>query len=309
MKKTVGQRFRLQRNSSVCILSSLLAVLALSLTACKSDYPSSANQGLAGSAEAKSPKVVKTAAVIEMPMGQTLTVNGTLAAQDQATISVKVPGRLRFISVDLGTPVRRGQLIAQVEAQDYELRKQQAEAALGQARARLGLAPDGSADERVDPEQTGTVRQARAVMEEARKSRERAGLLVEQGVIARAEFDREDAACKVAISRYQDALEEIRNRQALLAQRRSELALAQQQLADTSIYVPFDGVVQEKRASVGEYLAAGAPLVTIVRINPLRFRGEVPEREAQNVRAGQQVRVTVEGDASLYVGRIVRLSP
>jgi RND family efflux transporter MFP subunit len=200
-------------------------------------------------------------------------------------------------------------MIAQVEAQDYELRKQQAEAALGQARARLGLAPDGGADERVDPEQTGTVRQARALMEEARKSRERAGLLVEQGVIARAEFEKEDAACKVAISRYQDALEEIRNRQALLAQRRSELALAQQQLSDTSIYVPFDGVVQEKRASVGEYLAAGAPLVTIVRINPLRFRGEVPEREAQNVRAGQQVRVTVEGDAGLYVGRIVRLSP
>jgi RND family efflux transporter MFP subunit len=49
--------------------------------------------------------------------------------------------------------------------------------------------------------------------------------------------------------------------------------------------------------------------VTIVRVNPLRFRGEVPERDAAAVRAGQPVRVTVEGDRGLYAGRIVRLSP
>ncbi|MGH9901491.1 MAG: efflux RND transporter periplasmic adaptor subunit, partial [Pyrinomonadaceae bacterium] len=185
---------------------------------------------------------------------------------------------------------------------------QQAEAALQQARARLGLAPEG-ADDRVDPEQTGTVRQARAVMEEARTNRQRTITLVEQGVVARAEYDTVDAAYKVALSRYQDAVEEIRNRQALLAQRRSELALAQQQLLGTTVYAPFDGVVEEKVASVGEYLAAGTPVVTVVRVNPLRFRAEVPEREAPSVRAGQAVRVTVEGDPSVHAGRVVRLSP
>jgi RND family efflux transporter MFP subunit len=175
-------------------------------------------------------------------------------------------------------------------------------------RARLGLAPDG-AEEKVDLEQTGTVRQARAVMDEARKVRERSASLAEQGVIARSEFESADAAYKVAVSKYQDAVEEIRNRQALLAQRRTELALARQQLADTAIVAPFDGIVQERKASAGEYLAAGAPIVTIVRVNPLRFRAEVPERDAGNVRAGQQVRVTVEGASQTYAGRIVRLSP
>jgi RND family efflux transporter MFP subunit len=67
--------------------------------------------------------------------------------------------------------------------------------------------------------------------------------------------------------------------------------------------------VQEKQASVGEYLNTGASVVTIVRINPLRFRAEVPERDAPSVRAGQTIRVTVEGDAAAYLGRIVRLSP
>ncbi len=111
------------------------------------------------------------------------------------------------------------------------------------------------------------------------------------------------------VSRYQDAIEEIRNRQALLAQRRSELSLARQQLADTAVYAPLDGVVQEKRASVGEYLAAGAPVVNIVRMDPLRLRAEVPERDARNVRSGQNVRVTIDGDTNVYVGQIMRLSP
>jgi RND family efflux transporter MFP subunit len=185
---------------------------------------------------------------------------------------------------------------------------QQSEAALGQARARLGLSPDGT-DDRVSLEQTGTVRQAKAQLEEARLSRERAVRLVEQGIVAKADFDSADATFKVAQSRYQDALEEIRNRQALLAQRRSELALARQQLTDTTVHAPIDGIVQLKRASVGEYLAAGAPLVDIVRMNPLRLQAQVPERDAATVRFGQNVRVSVDGDSRIYVGQIRRLSP
>jgi RND family efflux transporter MFP subunit len=285
-----------------------LVCIVVCLAACKSEYPSSATGAGKGGDAGTEARQVKVAKVSELPVGASVQVTGTLAAQDQATVSVKVPGRLRTLAVDLGSAVRKGQLVAQVEQQDYQLRVQQADAALAQARARLGLAPDG-AEEKVDLEQTGTVRQARAVMDEARKVRERSASLAEQGVIARSEFESADAAYKVAVSKYQDAVEEIRNRQALLAQRRTELALARQQLADTAIVAPFDGIVQERKASAGEYLAAGAPIVTIVRVNPLRFRAEVPERDAGNVRAGQQVRVTVEGASQTYAGRIVRLSP
>ena len=245
---------------------------------------------------------------METPVGQTVTVNGTLAAFDQATISVKVPGRLQTISVDLGSVVRKGQAIAQLEQADYKLRVQQAEASLAQARARLGLSPDGANDS-VTAEQTGTVRQAKAVLDEAKAKKDRATRLVQQGVIPRAEFDSADAEYKVALSRYQDGLEEIRNRQGLLAQRRSEVALARQQLADTTVYAPMTGVIQEKKSSIGEYLAAGAPVVTVVRIDPLRLRVEVPERESHNIRNGQSVRVTVEGDPEVYLGFIKRLSP
>src|ERR1043165_5429102 len=280
------------------------AVLVVGATACKSDYPASGK-----TADGKSqPRQVKTVKVAEIPIGETVTVNGNLAAYDQTTVSVKVPGRLQTIGVDLGSVVRKGQVIAQLEQQDYKLRVQQSEAALAQARARLGLSPDGG-DDRVSAEETGTVRQAKAVLDDAKVKRDRAAKLVEQGITPRAEYDTVDSEYKVALSRYQDALEEIRNRQGLLAQRRSELSLSKQQLEDTIVYSPLDGVVQEKKASAGEYLAAGAPVVSVVRIDPLRLRVDVPERESHSVRMGQSVRVTVEGDAESYLGSIKRLSP
>ncbi|MBV9928962.1 MAG: efflux RND transporter periplasmic adaptor subunit [Acidobacteria bacterium] len=282
--------------------------MLLASPACKSEYPASGQQKVPGAGGGGEARPVKVAHVEQMPVGASVNVTGTLAAQDVATLSIKVPGRLSTVTVDLGSVVRRGQTVAQVEQQDYKLRVQQAEAALQQARARLGLQPQGD-DDTFDPEVTGTVRQARAVLEEARQNRERVRALVESGVVARAEYEAADASFKVAQGKYQDAVEEIRNRQALLAQRRTELSLARQALADTVVVAPFDGLVQEKRASVGEYLGAAAPVVTIVRVNPLRFRGEVPERDAATVRAGQPVRVTVEGDRGLYSGRIVRLSP
>src|SRR5882762_11977715 len=178
----------------------LFCVLLCLLGACKSSYQGSAQQARPG--ENKAVRQVKTARVEETPFGETVTANGTLAAFDQSTAGVKVPGRLSSISVDLGSVVRRGQAIAQIEANDYKLRVQQSEAALGQARARLGLSPDGP-DDKVNVDQTGTVRQAKAQLDEASLNRERAVRLVQQGVVARADYDAADASYKVAQSRYQ----------------------------------------------------------------------------------------------------------
>jgi RND family efflux transporter MFP subunit len=282
-------------------------VLAYFCLASQSNYLASAQQN-PGRPEPGAPRAVKVIRVAQVPMERAVTAFGSLAAYDQATVSVKVPGRLRSISVDLGSVVRQGQVIAQIETQDYQLRIQQATAALAQARARLGLAPDQNHD-RIDPERTSTVRQARAVLDEAQANQERIKTLYDQGIIPQAQVGTAEASYKVALSRYEDAIEEVRNRQALLAQRSSELELARQQLADTTIYAPFDGAIQERRASVGEYLGVGAPVATIVRMDPLRLRADVPERDAPSIRIGQHVRVTVEGDENVYTGRIARLSP
>jgi RND family efflux transporter MFP subunit len=297
----------LQEACRQCLVAILAMVVVLACTGCRGDSSAATQPSRAGQ-EASAARQVRVTPVAEKPMERSTIALGSLAAFDQATVSTKVPGRLRTISVDLGSVVQQGQVIAQIDPQDYQLRVQQAEAALTQARARLGVPLSGNTD-RIEPEQTSTVRQARALLEEAKTNRDRQATLFDQGIVARSLLDSAESAYKVAVSRYEDAIEEVQIRQSLVAQRRTELALARQQLADTAIHAPFDGAIQEKRASIGEYLGAGAPLATVVRMNPLRLRVEVPEREAQQIRIGQSVRVTTEGDPNVYLGRIARLSP
>jgi RND family efflux transporter MFP subunit len=247
---------------------------------------------------------VATEEVVDRRVGAT----GTLAADEQVVLGTKVAGRMSELLVDLGSRVRRDQIVARLDATDAQLRVDQAVAALQQARARLGLSPTGT-DDRVDPEQTSLVRQARAVLDEAKLTRDRSERLLKQELIAQAQLDAAVSAQAVAEARYEDALEEVRNRQAVLLQRRSELELARQQRADTVIVSPIDGAVSERRASVGEFLAAGAPVVTVVKLHPLRLRLTVPERDATAVRVGQTVVVTVDGVAGESRGRVARISP
>jgi RND family efflux transporter MFP subunit len=281
-----------------------LALLAGTL-ACKDNARPAAASGRGGpEAEAKSVRLVPATAQL---FGKTVEATGTLAADDEASLSFKVPGRVVAISVDLGTLVRKGDAIGRLDTSDYELKVSQAQASLQQARARLGLNPAGE-DTRVDLQATGTVRQAKAVLDESRANRERMVRLAETGVIARAELDRYESEYRVAEARYQDAIEEVRNRQAVLLQRASELAITRQQLADTVLRAPFDGAISERVAASGEYVAAGAPVAKLVRISPLRMRAEVPEREAAGLTTGSSVEVMVEGAGSA-TGRVARISP
>lgn len=282
-------------------LFGLLSVLA----GCGSDSGASPPKT---SAQAPKPREVRVVRAAEARVPRTVEVTGTLAADEQVVLSLKVPGRISELTVDLGSRVHRGQIIARLDPTDFRLRVEQARAALHQARARLGLSPEGT-DDRVDVEQTALVRQAHATLDEAKLTRDRTVKLVSQQLVAQAQLDTAEANFQVAQGRYQDAIEEARNRQAVLSQRRSELELARQALVDTELVAPIDGMIREKRTSVGEFVAPGAPVATLVKIHPLRLQLAVPERAAVAVRVGQPVRVAVDGDAGVYAGRVVRLSP
>lgn len=280
-------------------------LLAVSGVACGKDTTSAR---AASRAKAQEPRPVRVVAAAVGPLPRTVTVTGTLAADEEVVAGFKVAGRVSEIAVDLGSPVRKGQVLARLDPTDFRLRVEQAEAARRQVRAGLGLPGDGSGD-RVDPEKTALVREARAVLDEARLNRDRMVQLSEKNYIARSEADASRSKLLVAESRYQAALEEIRNRQELLSERSSSLALARQQMADAVLSAPIDGAVRERRASVGEYLAAGAPVFGLVRVHPLRLRVAVTERDASSVRVGQAVRVRLEGDPVVHAGRVARLSP
>jgi RND family efflux transporter MFP subunit len=282
----------------------LTAVLSVALLAsCGQGERSKA----AGRAElAERPVSVARAEVRAIP--RAIQVTGTLAAQEQSTLSAKVAGRLEQLNVDVGSVLRAGEVVAQVEPRDYELGLQQAAAALAQARTALGLPLDGE-DDRIELERVTSVKQAEAVLEEASKNRERVKRLSGSGIASQSEVDTVEATYTVALTRHEAALEEARGRMATVAQRRVELEMARKRLADAVVRAPFDGAVQARPATVGEYVAVGTPIAQLVKTDPLRLRLEVPERECLLVRTGQVVQLSIEGDTNLYSGHIARLSP
>jgi RND family efflux transporter MFP subunit len=270
--------------------------------------PEAEKVSAAGSARARAEREVELDAVTEQPIEQVVEVAGTLAPDEQVVVASKVAGRVATLSFDLASAVKKGQTLATLEPADFVLRVEQAESARTQALAELGL-PASGASGKVDPETTAVVREARATLQEAEANAIRTRALAEEGLATGVQRDAAEAALVRAQTAVQAALEQVRIREAAVGQRRTELGLARQQLADTGIRSPLDGVVQRRFVNVGEYLTVGAPVAEIVRVDPLRLRVSVPEREAAALRVGLQVEVRVEGGGTTHSGTLSRVAP
>ena len=293
--------------TSKVLLSTLLSFFLLSGCNAAPGSPAASSAGR-GNRGDESLRKVTTVIAGEKPIEQLVTITGTLAADQEIILGMKVAGRISELPVDLGTAVRKNDVIARLDTTDFQLRVRQSEAALQQARVRLGLSPNGS-EEDVNLEQLAPVRQARAQMDGAKFRLDRAQQLAQGGLMAKADLDAISSAYKVTEAQYADSLDESRNRQGVLAQRKSELEIAKQQLADAVLYAPIDGTIRARNANVGQYVGAGAAIATVVQMSPLRLRTEVPERESVNIRVGMPVRLTVEGSNLEHQGKVARLSP
>jgi RND family efflux transporter MFP subunit len=278
------------------------ALAALFFTGCSGPYSSPT---VAANNPAR-PIPVRAFAVTLQTVPEIITATGELSAEDTATISAKVAGRVEKLYVDLGSVVQDGQPLAEIEKDDYTFRVRQAEALVEQTRARLGLT--GSND-RVDPLETSTVQQAAASLKEARLIYNNSTSLYKQGVVSNVDFQRAGVALDAAEARHKAAIEGVYQAQAELLERRASLALARQQLADATIRAPFAGAITRRQATLGEYLAVNAPVVLLVRQNPMRLRLQIPERMSPKVHAGQRIDVRLEGSTLNRTGTVVRLSP
>lgn len=279
-----------------------LALPLLILSACSGPYsrPEVA-------AKDEKPISVKTRRVVLEPIPEIVTATGELLAEEQATIGVKVPGRLVKLHVDLGSQVEANQILGEIDPVDYRFRVEQAEALLNQTRAKLGIS--SSASDEIVPEKTAIVREAEAVVKEARFVSETTQKLASEGVLSRIDSEKAEVRRQGAEAAYQAAKEQVMQLRAELTERKAQLALARQNLTDCAIRAPFAGGVTRRQASLGEYLPVNAPIATLVRQHPLRIRTEIPERLASRIRAGQPIVVKIHGQTADRTGRVVRLSP
>lgn len=284
-------------------LRTTVALLLLALAGCGGGEAPSAG----GTPSESAPVDVRVGTLARAPRERLLFATGELQPDERVTVATKVPGRLASIEAERGLVVRAGQVLARLEAREYELRVAQAEAALAAARALLGVA-EGS-EEEVASEATAAVRLARAGQERARLDRERARALAQEGVDSQAALDRAETELRAAESRLQEALELVSARRATLTQRRVELEIARAQLAETTLEAPFDGIVQARQVSPGAYLAIGDGVCELVRVDPLRLVLDLPAADAARVAPGTEVRALRAGEREPLLGRVTRLAP
>lgn len=296
MLNKIGHRLTL-----VLALAAVFTGAACSRT--KSQPEATANAAVAATPEAVD---VTTAAAITRSLQRTVEVVGSLAADEEVVIAAQAAGELSQLNVDFGSYVTQGQVIAVIDQRDAKLKVEQAEAALKQTMARLGM----KEGEKFDSNQNAEVRQAKAQLDWSQMDLDRAAKLVENGDVSRSIYDQAVTQNNLAKARHQAAIDAVNQQLAIVEQQRASLSLAKKAITDTVVRAPISGAVKEKFANRGSYLAVGGRILSLVKINPLRLRADIPESSAAAVRKGQTMNLTVEALAGrTFTGRIVRIGP
>lgn len=249
------------------------------------------------------PPAVRVAAAETRRYGRAISVTGSLAAEETVTVTNEVAGRLEAIHVDFGQPVRAGQVIAELDQRELRLQLERMRASLAQALARVGLKPG---QEDVVPETTPAIRQAEAMLEDARTRYESAAKLVATGDIAQDRFIELEKAYRAREAALDAARHELATALATIQALRAEVRLAEKKLSDTVIRAPMDGFVAERLAAPGQYLRENSPVVTLVKPRPLRLRTDVPESAAAAVRVGTQLTFTTDAIPGQEFRAVVR---
>ena len=278
-----------------------LLIPLLVLIACNRQPATSARQDTG-------PVAVRVAPVTVRQMQRVVESVGTLFPYDEAIISAEVEGRAEEVLVDLGDRVTLGQPMVRIADEEQRYLLAQNEAQLRQSLQRLGLKSD---KERVkDIRDTPEVRRAQADLTDSEQRLGRTRRLVDQSVGSQQDLDQADARYKSSLAAYDSTVISTRNLIQEVERFKAVVDLQRKKLRDTSVRAPFAGSVKERQVTVGQYLRANTPLFTLVKIDPIRLRIEIPERMAPWVKVGQMARVTVEAFKDReFQGKIWRISP
>jgi RND family efflux transporter MFP subunit len=252
---------------------------------------------------------IETTTVQRMSVQREVDLSGTLLSPDQAKISSEVAGIIREVPVQLGTEVRRGDVLVRLEPSELKFALDRAESALRQVEAQLGI--DRAQDKQPPPDdQIASVRQAVANRDDARAAFERAQQLNGRGLLTRADRDTAETRLKVTEANYQAALDTVHSLKASLQDRRASYELAQKKLADAVIRAPVAGSVSERLVQPGEFIRENTPVATIVQMNPLKLKSAIQEKHASLIRPGQGVEFDVEAFLNRkFKGKIAYVSP
>ena len=306
-------------NLKLVVLTLLLVVVGVFAASCGG---SKANVRKEESAANTQPVAVEvtTAAAIKRDLPRFFEATGSLAGDQQTDVAPQTAGKVVAVGVDIGSYVRRGQMLVKLDESELKLRVdqaaaqvEQAKAAVRQAEEKIGLRP-GQA---FDPNRVAEVAAARVSLDLAERNLQRAEKLIESGDVSRSFYDEQRARRDQLKEQYEVALAQARQNYAgvdvartNVANAQAQLALARKNLSYAVIPAPIDGFVTERTADLGEYVSPQQKVVTIVRINPLRIRIDIPEQAIPEVKLGQSVSITTSAwPDKNFAGRVARIAP
>src|SRR6266850_1252810 len=283
---------------------------------------SKANVRKDDSSASSSPAIVDvtTAAAIRRDLPRFFEATGSLAGDEQTDVAPQTSGKVIAVGVDIGSYVRRGQMIIRLDDSELKLRVEQSVAQVNQAKASVRQAEEKiglKSGQAFDPNRVAEVASAKAALELADKNLRRAEKLIESGDVSRSFYDSQKSQRDQLKEQYEAAIAQARQNYAAVvvartnvANAEAQLALAQKSLSYAIIPAPIDGFVAERNADVGEYVSPQQKVATIVRTNPLRIRIDIPEQAIPEVHVGQSVSMgTSAWPDKNFSGRIARIAP
>lgn len=214
--------------------------------------------------------------------------SGTLYPRSQFVVASKIPGRLEKILVNIGDPVKRGQLIAVIENDEYQQQVEQSLAALQVALANL--------------------EESKSSLATSLKELERMKTLRRKQIVAESELD-------TASARYKTY--EVKNKvaEAKLIQQEAALKAAQIRLSYTQIRASWEGgddarVIGERFVNESDLLAPNKSIVSVLDIDSLTAVINVIEQDYSKITVGQEATLYIDAfPGESFTGKVIRIAP
>ncbi len=208
---------------------------------------------------------------------------GELLPQLEVSVIPRASGYLQAILVDQADTVRRGELLAEIDAADIEQQIRRQEAALAIVEA-------------------GKVREE-ATLENLRSQVQRTHQLLDKGLVAREVVEDVESRLRVGEAQLQLAQSQVDQAEAALG----ELRIQRER---TRVYSPMDGVVAKRHVDPGALVGQNTPILTVIDLSGLRTIVAAPEGAVPDMKIGTGAEILFDAlPGRRYRGRVARISP
>jgi RND family efflux transporter MFP subunit len=264
----------------------------LPLAGCKPKTPVAADQ----------PVAVRLRAPNRVQQPVTVAASGAVEANVTAQGAFQIAGRVARVLVDEGQPVAKGQVLAELDATDYRNAYDAAKGQADAARAVSSKAQEGPRSQELE--------QARIDYDRWLDEYKRMKYLYDHQSLPANDFKKIEAGYQAAQQRYDMARQGTRVQDKDAAKGQSHAAAAgmheaQKHLADCQLRAPIAGFVGMKRIDVGDTIAAGAPVIGVLDLNPVKVRVAIPESEIGKVQQGARATVSIPSlDNRQFEGKV-----